>query len=77
MWCLVSVDDFEIIELSPANGKGEREAYTVRQTQDKQLPEVSTARRRWQSAIHQQIVLIRMDKENQWIKGGQKIWCPG
>ncbi len=66
------MEDFEIIELAPSISEvNQREARSneASHQEEEEVPVSSVARRRWQSAIQQQLVLLRMDKQNQWIKG--------
>ena len=71
--CLL-VDEFEIIELNSnsstaVSGVVEGCGQQLGQDPDEPLTRGAVARRRWRSAIHQQIVLLRMDRQNHWIKG--------
>ena len=61
------MDEFEIIELS-SPGKGGGKSWGGGGMGGERTCEPSVARRRWQDAIHQQLLLIRMDKENQLLK---------
>jgi len=71
------VDDFEIIELNSNNATA-RSGIVEGCGQSGQDPEEpltrgAVTRQRWRSAIHQQIVLIRMDRQNHWIKGQLRV----
>ena len=65
------MDEYEIIELgSPwVRGEGQGRVGGSPVDEERSQSRRSVAQRRWKDAIHQQVLLLRMEKENQWLKG--------
>ena len=59
-----SVDDFEWIDPPPIDQLGGGRTTAVRGKEDGKLSPHTCIRKRWKSAIQQQILLNRMVKEN-------------
>ena len=64
--CVCAVDEWQVIEYSSQNDGTWKETGSWKDTA-KDSPR-TRARKRWKDAIQQQILLNRMEKENQLLK---------
>lgn len=74
--CSISspVDDFEWIDPPPIDQLGGGRTAEVREHEDGKMSPHTRIRKQWKSAIQQQILLNRMDKENLLFESEVAIW---